>query len=172
MEECLLATMQERAFADISVSGLCEQTGLSRKTFYRLFESKQDVLHSLVDRVIREFIRYRLPRQYEEPGVHKELLSFYCYWLEQRPLLDALSRNSLSTLLFERCVQHMMLEDGDILRQIGIDPDPGRTMESMMFFLSGLLTLVVSWHHKGYRKSPREMALITENLLSKPPIRV
>lgn len=171
LEECLLAMMQDKLLAEISVSAMCEETGLSRKTFYRLFDSKQDVLHALVDRVIREYIRFRLPREAVEPGVSEELLTFYTYWQEQRELLDALSKNGLSTILYDRCIQHMVEEETDVLRQIGIDPGPERNEETLMFFLSGLLTVMVSWHHTGYRKSPRQMAAITEKIFTAPPIR-
>ena len=171
LEECLLAMMGEKLLSEISVSALCEQTGLSRKTFYRLFESKQDVLYSLVDRVIREYVRFRLPGDAAAPGASEELLTFYVYWKEQRSLLDALSKNGISTLLYERCMQHMLAEEADVLRQIGIAPGPKRDEETLMFFLSGLLTLMVSWHHGGYQKTPREMADITERILREPPVR-
>ena len=172
IEECLLAAMQEKPVAEISVSGLCEQTGLSRKTFYRLFESKQDVLHSLIDRTIREYIRYSLPQQVVPGDASPELLSFYYFWLEQRALLDALSKNGISTMLYDRCIRHILQEEAESLRQFGVLPSLQENTERVLFFLSGILTLVVSWHHTGYQKSPREMAIITEKLLSEPPIKL
>ena len=171
IEECLLSAMRDKPFGEISVSSLCEQTGLSRKTFYRLFESKQDVLDSLIDRTIREYIRYTLPQQVADEDVSPELLSFYYFWLEQRDLLDVLSNNGMSTMLYDRSIRHMLQEETDILRQLGVVPSLQENTEGLMFFLSGLLTLVISWHHTGYQKSPLQMAVITEKLLSQPPAR-
>ena len=171
IEECLLSAMQEKPFAEITVSSLCEQTGLSRKTFYRLFESRQDVLDSLIDRTLREYIRYPLPQSPDAAEVSADLLSFYCFWLEQRKLLDALSKNGMSTMLYDRSIRHILQEETDILRQLGIVTSLQENTEGLMFFLSGILTLVVSWHHTGYQKSPRQMAVITEKLLSQPPVR-
>lgn len=170
IEECLLSMMQDKSIQEISVSGLCEHTGLSRKTFYRLFESKQDVLHSLIDRTIREYIPFRLPKDVLSPNAPVELLTFYAYWLKQRPLLNALSKNSLSPLLYDRCIRHATLEDTSILQQLGLEPSLLHSAESLQFILSGLLTLVVGRHHNGYQKSPLEMALITDKLLSRLPI--
>ena len=171
IEECLLSAMRDKPFGEISVSSLCAQTGLCRKTFYRLFEGKQDVLDSLIDRTIREYIRYPLPQQVADTDVSPELLSFYYFWLEQRDLLDVLSKNGMSTMLYDRCIRHMLQEETDILRQLGVVSSLQENTEGLMFFLSGILTLVVSWHHTGYQKSPLQMAAITEKLLSQPPVR-
>lgn len=172
IEECLLSVMKEKPYHEISVSSLCEQTDLSRKTFYRLFESKQDVLDSLIDRTLREYVRFSLPQQLAVPGISPEMLSFYYYWLEQRPLLDALSKNGISTQLYDRCIRHVMTEDTDIMTQLGAEPGRDLGTESLIFYLSGLLTLVVSWHHENYRKTPEEMAAVTEKLLSEPLVRI
>ena len=168
LEECLLSVMQDKPYSEITVSSLCEQTDLSRKTFYRLFESKQDVLDSLIDRTLREYIRYPLPQSPDAAEVSADLLSFYCFWLEQRKLLDALSKNGMSTMLYDRSIRHVLQEETDILRQLGVVPSLQENTEALMFFLSGILTLVVGWHHTGYQKSPLQMAVITEKLLSEP----
>lgn len=167
MEECLLAAMQDKPVAEISVSSLCEKTGLSRKTFYRLFESKQDVLCSLVDRAVRDFIRFRLPKEAAVPGVSEELTAFFVYWQNQRPLLDALSKNGSYLLLFDRCILHLLGENTDILEQLGVRPELRQNRESLLFCLSGLLTLVVDWHQKGYDRTPGQMAALTEKLVAK-----
>ena len=171
LEACLLSVMQDKPYSAITVSSLCEQTDLSRKTFYRLFESKQDVLDSLIDRTLREYIRYPLPQSVDTAEVSPDLLGFYCLWLDQRKLLDALSKNGMSTMLYDRSIRHMLQEETDILRQLGVVPSLQENTEALMFFLSGILTLVVGWHHTGYQKSPLQMAAITEKLLSQPPVR-
>ena len=87
-------------------------------------------------------------------------------------MLDALSKNGISTMLYDRCIRHILQEEAESLRQYGVLPSLHENTERGLFFLSGILTLVVSWHHTGYQKSPREMAIITEKLLSEPPIKL
>lgn len=60
IEECLLNEMHKRDYRDITVSSLCEQAELSRKTFYRLFGSKDDVLQALIDHTLMDYAKYRL----------------------------------------------------------------------------------------------------------------
>lgn len=57
-EQAILATAEQllgrRAFADISVDDLAKGAGISRPTFYFYFPSKEAVLLTLWERVIRE----------------------------------------------------------------------------------------------------------------------
>lgn len=57
-EQAILATaerlLEERGFADISVDDLAKGAGISRPTFYFYFPSKEAVLLTLWERVIRE----------------------------------------------------------------------------------------------------------------------
>ena len=51
----LLKLMQEYPYAEISVKQIIMETSLARKTFYLNFRSKDDVLESVLDELIREY---------------------------------------------------------------------------------------------------------------------
>ena len=51
----LLKLMQEYPYAEISVKQIIMETSLARKTFYLNFSSKDDVLESILDELIREY---------------------------------------------------------------------------------------------------------------------
>ena len=34
--------------------------------------------------------------------------------------------------------------------------------------VSGIMIMMVNWHHDGYRKSPREMADLTTRMMNEP----
>jgi len=51
----LLKLMQEHPYAEISVKQIIMETSLARKTFYLNFSSKDDVLESILDELIREY---------------------------------------------------------------------------------------------------------------------
>ncbi|MDO4651055.1 MAG: TetR/AcrR family transcriptional regulator, partial [Eubacteriales bacterium] len=44
ISEAFLSLLQEKDFSSISVSELCKCAGISRQTFYSLFQSKEDVI--------------------------------------------------------------------------------------------------------------------------------
>lgn len=93
IEECLLNEMHKRDYRDITVSSLCEQAELSRKTFYRLFGSKDDVLQALIDHTLMDYAKFRLTPEQIHPGAPAELQRFFCYWIANESLLDALTGN-------------------------------------------------------------------------------
>ena len=170
IEACLLELMKKQPYQDISVSSLCEKSGLSRNTFYRLFESKEDVLCALIDHTLTDYVKYQLPPCDTASDVPRGLLRFYSYWYHQKPLLDALHRNKQSSLLHDQSIQHVIQEDSGALHWFGADCQPhGR--EIMLFMISGIFSLMIDWHQSGYNKTVPEIARITHQLLTEPPLR-
>ena len=55
ISNALLKLMQEHPYAEISVKQIIMETSLARKTFYLNFSSKDDVLESILDELIREY---------------------------------------------------------------------------------------------------------------------
>ena len=91
-ETALLELMKDRLFEEISISELCRYTGLSRKTFYRLYETKGDVVYALIDHTIMEEATCE-PDSSVGPG---ELHQFLAFWRSRKELLDMLQKNQIS----------------------------------------------------------------------------
>lgn len=51
----LFELMYEKSFSDISVSELIRRAGVARVSFYRNYESKEDVLLTLIEDVLEQF---------------------------------------------------------------------------------------------------------------------
>ena len=45
----LLSMMKKQKYHDITVTSLCKEMGIPRKTFYRYFDSLEDVLFMIID---------------------------------------------------------------------------------------------------------------------------
>ena len=169
IEACLLTDMQKRDYHDITVSALCEKAELSRKTFYRLFSSKDDVLLALIDHTMMDYARFRLPADRRMPNAPAELQRFFIYWQENRCLLDVLSNNHQTSLLLERAIAHVIREEHSALRWLGAD-QRSTQLETTVFYISGIMGLLLSWYHSGFARTPAEMANILLHLMSISPI--
>ena len=48
--EALIKLLQEKPIGDITISELCNLAGIGRASFYRNFESKEDILRDYINR--------------------------------------------------------------------------------------------------------------------------
>lgn len=49
--ESLLTLLEDKAIADISISELCDNAGIGRASFYRNFNSKEDILRAYINKL-------------------------------------------------------------------------------------------------------------------------
>lgn len=158
ISESLLALMEKIPFEDITVTQLCQTAGISRRIFYHLFSGKTGALHALVDNKILDIGRYA-------GDARNDSVRFFRYWKEQKALLDVLSENGMSGLLLERMIALVLEEDYDVLYWLERNGWHGSSSEVVVFGLSGLIGLIYSWYHTGYRRTPEEMAALAEQLM-------
>lgn len=161
IEAALVSLMLEESYEEITVCGICQKAGLSRKVFYRLFDKKNDVLHALLDHTFLDFMVYEPEASAGAGGLH----AFFDFFLQNSDLLDALEKNDLEYLLTDRALDFMFQEDAERLRHFGADVDEfGR--EIMLFYVSGLFSLVYDWHDHGYDKTVDQMCRLIMKLFS------
>lgn len=162
-EQTFLQMLMENNYDDITVSDLCRRAGLSRKIFYRLFERKADVLYSMIDRALMESDSYT-PDESVGPG---ELHRFFAYWQYKKDLLDILLKHQNSSMLTDRAIRFAMRESGSPVRQFGADAEKG-SYQAVVFYLSGIFSLLLVWHAQGFQQSIDEMSGVLMDLLTKP----
>ena len=158
LEQGLLEIMMHTRYEDISVSDLCDQLQIPRKSFYRYFNSKDGALHALLDHTLMEFEDYALDHQAGHTRtVHLDLESFFLFWYQHRDLLDALSRSGIVGMLIERAIAYSLTDD--ILPRRFL-PDDSLEMQKQitMFGVCGMMSMVLTWHYSGFQKSAEEMA--------------
>lgn len=167
IEEGLLSMMLQRRYEEITVSELCEKLQVPRKSFYRYFGSKEDALYGLMDhRLMGYETDYSGSTLTSGKLVKLDLHWFFEFWLTQKDLLDALERSGISGILVQRAIHHSrraeILDSApEIFSKEDIDMTTG-------FIVCGLMSVVLQWHHDGYRQSPREMADTAYKMLSRP----
>lgn len=163
LAQSLLSIMQSTPYSEISVTELCEQANLSRKTFYRLFGCKDDVLCALIDHTLTDYFTFQ-PAEPLPPGPLQDLQRFFAYWQTQSDLLDVLLKNRHIRLLNERFLTLVIQEHWEYLLPIrGSDPDMRR--EQLVFFISGLLGCLLNWYYSGFDKTPAQMAVTLSQLV-------
>ena len=164
-EYSLLEMMRITPYAQITIGDLCEEVGLSRKSFYRYFGSKEGCLYALIDHSIMEFSSHHLLEDLNRESRTALYEHYFIYWKQMEPLLEALCQNHLVNCLFERnmlCITQEEHELFNYLRQNSHDD----AYEQVLFLVSGITGILINWHSTGYKKSAAQMAVTMERLIS------
>lgn len=167
LEEGLLKAMLAKHFEEISVSDLCDQMDIPRKSFYRYFSSKDGALHGLIDHTLMEYEGFTVPYQRGGRSLISDLEGFFQFWVVHKNLLDALARSNMSGVLIERAITHALSETVMPKRFL---PKDSKDMQKQitMFGVCGLMSMVLTWHHDGYPRTALEMAKVAARLLGQP----
>ncbi len=163
MENGMLIALETHQYEDITISDLCVWLNVPRKTFYRYFGSKEGALYALIDHTLMDF-NLTLPFSYENDAL-SILESFFLFWKQHKELLDVLIRNRLHNILFERVISLVSVEQALLSKLL---PDYTRmTREyAITYLISGLMSVVVRWHHSGFKLPAKQMAAIVSDALS------
>lgn len=118
--------LSDKKFTDIGISELCEKAGVSRSTFYRLFDTPVDVLQFLVDSLVKQAADKIVS---EGAASGAEYIRFYLDFIDKNILLvetiiqsgriDILSRalnEHAATLIPVEMIENFSERERDYLR--------------------------------------------------------
>ena len=166
LEEGLLQLMLRKNYEDISVSDLCEYMQIPRKSFYRYFSSKDGALYALIDHTLARFFEMPTGKHKGRGTALGDLDLYFVFWYENRALLDALHRSSLSGILVERA-NNFALAEGHLPRHFK-KLQPNIQGLAMAFSVCGLMSMILYWHGSGFQITPDEMTKLAQNILTAP----
>ena len=164
LEKGLLYLMAKQRYEDITVSSLCDRLNIPRKSFYRYFSSKDGALYALLDHTMLDFSFASLSGSHG--SALEDLEQFFYFWYSRKDLLDVLQRSGLSGILVERATNLAMQERMMPRNIMTLNADLQSI--ALSFAVCGIMSMVIQWHHTGFRQTPQEMTRLATALLSKP----
>lgn len=163
LEACLLELMLTQNYPQITISHICDRAGVSRKSFYRYFTSKEGCLYALLDHTIFDGAAYYLPDMPNIASTRQIYERFFLYWKDNALLLDAVARQSMGQLLTERMLNHITQEEREFRYLFG--EQAPESAERSIFYICGVMGLVLTWHRNAFDKSPAQMASILSDMI-------
>ena len=158
----LMTLMRKYPYSEITVKQIILEAGLARKTFYRNFDSKDDVLYSIIRGVLREYFEIVDSRRGEV------LPTVFSTAEKYRELLLILDRNNMLHVTLY-CINEYapilrsekMTESNPFIRLFeGADP------EYLMALNIGAVWNVISlWIHRGMEDDPEKVRETVERYL-------
>ena len=161
LEQGFLNMLHTQPYNKITLTDLCRQLNIPRKSFYRYFPTKEDCLLALVDHTLADCNDIALGGWDGTTALNEQVqLRFFRFWKKQTPFLDAVKENDLQHLLLDRTtvIVDRMKENRE---------NDSFAREQVEYFVAhGLMSTVLRWHHFGFQSSPEEMAAVFGNLLA------
>lgn len=146
--KALMELIQEKKFEKISIGELCERAGVSRMTYYRSYNYKEDILLQHLDECFAVFMNDLDVRDFY--GI---ALRFFQFWQgEEMTFLIAVVKSGLSSQLMDRF--YMYLEK--IISSMEMGAEVGSYVKS--FLAGGLYKMLIDWVKEGAKTEPTVMA--------------
>ena len=166
---CLLEMLHTHHYDQITVQDLCKKAEVPRKSFYRYFECKQDVLLAAIDFYIQDYESFRLPSM--GPGVlrttESELTRFLTYTQKNKATFEALTRSDLLGYALNLVTQSSLLSN--VARRLMTHKEDEALYRVKNAFLCyGIYSVVGIWVTNGCPESVEEMARILTQILTEP----
>lgn len=162
--KALQILMKTKKYSEITITELAQKAGVDRKTFYRHFQTKEDVLRFYLDRTCQEYIN----RLNKEPKLTTFSIAkaFFSTCKRHSDFLILLDQNELLPLLLLAFDEYLpMLHE--IFEEKRIDDNPLYYSEyALSFFTGGFWNISIKWIRRGGHEAPEEMAQIVETLMS------
>lgn len=166
--DCLLRMWCRQSYDSITVSALCQDAGVPRKTFYRYFESKDDVFSFALDSLIIKYESFAGPYAPNEPHTpEKDMEKLFSFYQTHDFILELMLRDNMTGVVIERTAKYIWEQEAAAQLRYTSESSMFRQM-AVLFSTCGLFALILDWYKKGYPCTAREMALVARQLLTNP----
>ncbi len=156
IKECitkaLIELMENKPLEDITITELVKKAGVGRVSFYRNFESKEDVLRKQLDGLLEEWGEDYNSRN--DPAYFSESLLNHYY--RNKDFFLLLYRHGLSNLMYESIRQVMKIDESES----NIQRYAKSTIAGLIF------GAVDEWMRLGMKETPQEIIFLTSQLQS------
>jgi predicted DNA-binding transcriptional regulator AlpA len=159
LAEAFYRYLQIKPYNEISIQEICEKAGVTRKTFYRNFETKDD----LFDYYIYEIIGIDFPQE-NNNSLEQSVKNLFNYFSKEKTLLSICEKNNLFDLLLERINKYLELNP-----QYGMAISDAKNIVDYgvyywQVFNSSLIKMLEVWTRRGFKESVDDLYQIFEDI--------
>ncbi|KFZ26591.1 MAG: HTH-type transcriptional repressor FabR [Candidatus Izimaplasma bacterium HR2] len=159
--EALMKLMRENAFKDISISDITSEAGVARLTFYRNYNSKEDIIIHEGRKIYDKLMDDLNKTVYEKDIIYNSIKKIITVFNDSANLFRLLLRDNLDYLI----MQSFEIEISNILKVIfGVD---NTDKYKVKFYEGALFAIAVEWIKNSREESIDEMTDIIYKLIYK-----
>ena len=161
--QAMVTLMASTPYDDITVTALCEHLDMPRKSFYRYFDAKEDVLNAFMDHLLSECDAIILSGSPLRQRVEHLLL----FVKRQKELLDVFAKNDVLDALVKRACDRGISDVNALSPLLAGEPQWARPMIAR-FATAGFATLALDWYKDDFARPVGEMTDVCCRMLARP----
>lgn len=164
----LLSLMNKKNYREITIVDIVSEAHIGRRTFYRYFRSKDDILLLYSNVIMKDFAEIILSKN--EMTLYSVSLSYFEFWNKHLDLLILLRKSNMLYFIGDRLPELMvkvavMVEHSNP-DEVAFTKDNQDSYYYAHFFnIGGYWSITTRWLEKEHRESPEEMAKIIEEIV-------
>ncbi|MCL2066509.1 MAG: TetR/AcrR family transcriptional regulator [Treponema sp.] len=162
MADSLLLLMKRKKFRSITISDIAQKAGIDRRTFYRHFSSKEDIIQFKINKLAKDYEKLIIShKNFKTKAV---LISFYTICEKEKEFLLCLYKNNLLLLLLR---EFETLFEIYFIKHKKIDPtiELTETKYMLAYHTGGFWNVLNKWLSEGANKTPDEIIRILVDTL-------
>lgn len=153
--EALLLLLKKKEYKDISITEICKKAGVTRMSFYRNFESKEDILFQKVRTVTDSFLK-ESAISYKSDTISSYFIKLFTHMKQQTELCNALHKAGLIHMVkdeFDRVFLNTYRQEYDKYKSV--------------FLAGGIYNVFLFWFADNCRDNPEDLAKRLDDILMK-----
>ena len=153
--QALLMLLKNKPISEISISELCKKAGVTRMSFYRNFDSKEEVVKHYVEQITEDFLNTS-GISFKENSTTDYFTTLFAHLKNNKELCEILHRDNLLSIVKQR------------FENVFVQIHHGEYDDYKSYFLAGgMYNVFLLWLINGFREEPDELAEKLLNFMEK-----
>lgn len=152
--------IMEKPLAAITITELCQRADISRRTFYRHFEKKEDIVQHYMMQVMKDLSDCLAPTL-QAGNIPQFAESFFTLITPYINYIAVFNKNGLGDIVFACYIKCFTTMSQEVTHTpVQAASFPNTTDCKMAYLLGGLWSLFIFWLSHGCRQNPAELSRI------------
>lgn len=146
--EGLFILMEKKDYKDITITDITNKAGVNRITFYRNFDSKDEIINKYLEKSFDKW-----GHEWEESGDQNIAYRLFKYFSDNKKFIKILYKSNLQFFIIDYLVKicNPSKEENNVIAY------------SKSMFVYGLFGFCNEWYLRGMPESPRDISALLNN---------
>lgn len=167
----LLNLLKEKDYSEIQMKEIAEAANVGRRTLYRYFQTKDDIVRFIADSLMDEFADALLENN--AAGLLQTSEVYFTFWEKNIEIFHCLDNSHLLHYIEDDLAEYIMqvalktkYKDTNMNLEQMLEKTSQENLYGFYFTIAGYWDLTKRWMKEENRKTPKEISQLIFNLLT------